>query len=214
MIYNNFSIEISDILLSTLRWFLGLVIGSLLALFFYFLEFLPNFFKVTYNKIFHFFRAIPIIGFVPLIEITIGAKEYAKIGLISWAVMFPIWISLTVSHKKRFPNTELMLKGIRVNNTQFIKLYLLPRIISGFIAGIKIGIGIAWLSVVAAEWIGTYTNGFWGGGLGHLIDIEYSKNEWYNIVFILIVFGLLGVITEAIWSYFVKKIFKKVNLTY
>ncbi len=197
--------EISyDIGLSVIRWFFGLLIGGFLGLIFFLLELIPVFKKKWYKSSFDFFRAIPIIGLVPLIQMTIGVKEWGKVALIAWGVMFPMWISVRTAYKKDYPNVELMLRGINVDNNNYLKIYVIPRVFGGFVKGIEIGIGIAWLCVVAAEWIGTYSEGFWSGGIGYKLVVESDNTNWLGVLFILFVFGALGVLSSLLWRYIVK----------
>jgi sulfonate transport system permease protein len=146
-----------------------------------------------------FLRAIPIIGLVPVIQMNIGINEYGKIGLIAWAVLFPVSISVRGAMDKNLESAALMLSAARRNSWTFFKLFTVPKLLGGFLRGIEIAIGIAWLAVVAAEWVGTYTQGFWGGGLGYKLIMGYELNNWRIVHLNLVVFGLLGFLTAYFW---------------
>ena len=201
-----------DIFLSLLRWGIGLFLGSFLGVIFFLIEFFPFFKMKWFKSSFDFFRAIPIIGLVPLIQIIIGVEEFGKIGLIAWGVMFPVWISVRTAYKKDLPNAELMLKGVNTSNNKFLRIYVIPRIISGFIKGVEIAIGIGWLCVVAAEWIGTYTKGFWAGGIGYKLIVESDISNWFGVLCILLIFGTLGIISSWVWKIIVKFSIKKIRV--
>lgn len=201
-----------DIFLSVMRWSMGVFIGSLMGIIFFLIEFIPIFRMKWFKSSFDFFRAIPIIALVPLIQIIIGVKEYGKIGLIAWGVMFPVWISVRIAYKKDLPNAVLMLKGIKISNNRFMKIYIIPRVIGGFIKGVEIGIGIGWLCVVAAEWVGTYSKGFWSGGIGYKLILESDNSNWKNVLIILSVFGTLGILSSFAWKSIVKYSIKKIRV--
>jgi len=193
-------VSTSDILISLLRWNIGLICGSILGMFLFLVEIMPLFKRLYLKSTLDFFRAIPIIGLVPLIQILIGVKEYGKIGLIAWGVMFPVWIAVRSAFKKDLPNAELMLLGAKISKRELLRLYTIPRVLGGFIKGVEIGIGIGWLCVVASEWIGTFSDGFWSGGIGYRLIVEQDNANWHGVLQVLLIFGFLGTLTSFLWS--------------
>lgn len=199
---------INDILLSLLRWSIGLSIGCITGLIMALLgSYKPSsFFLKILND---FLRAIPIIGLVPVIQMNIGINEYGKIGLIAWAVIFPVWITVRNAIEKKLENSQLVLSAAGVSKYKFFKFFTFPKILGGFLRGVELAIGIAWLAVVAAEWIGTFTMGFWSGGLGYKMLIGYELNNWMTVHVSLLLFGGLGLTTAYIWRFLMKIVFEK-----
>lgn len=201
-------IESNDILLSILRWFIGLTLGSILGLFFAICGNIKST-KFIFKVINDFLRAIPILGLVPVIQMNIGINEYGKIGLIAWAVLFPVWITVRNAIEKKLENSDLVLKAANIKGTKYFKLFTFPKVLGGFLRGVEIAIGIAWLAVVAAEWIGTFTKGFWSGGLGYKLVTGYELNNWLTVHSSLFLFGLLGLITAYLWRIITLLLFEK-----
>jgi sulfonate transport system permease protein len=156
-----------------------------------------------------FLRAIPIIGLVPVVQMNIGVNEYGKIGLIAWAVIFPVWITVRNAIEKNLENSQLVLKAADISGYNLFKYFTFPKILGGFVRGIELAVGIAWLAVVAAEWVGTYTKGFWSGGLGYKMLIGYELNDWITVHISLLLFGVLGLITAYIWRLLMNRIFER-----
>ena len=201
-------LEFEDVLLSILRWFLGLSSGCLLGLLF---AIIGNFRYIKRASKFtnDFLRAIPIIGLIPVVQMNIGINEFGKIGLISWAVLFPVWITVRNALNDEFNNTRLLLLASNKSRTKFFRFYTLPKLFGGFLEGIELAIGIAWLAVVAGEWIGTYTLGFWSGGLGYRLTIGYELNNWPMVHLSLLVFGVLGFLSAYIWRWGIGRYYRK-----
>ena len=194
-------------LLSLLRWIIGIAFGCSFGLVFAIVgNFKPT--KKILKILNDFFRAIPILGLVPVIQMKFGINEYAKIGLIAWAVMFPVWISVRNSLLSKHTNVELVLKATNISPNNYFKFYIFPKLLSGFLKGVEIAIGIGWLAVVAAEWIGTYTQGFWAGGLGYKLVTGYELNSWKTVYTAIIVFGILGIVSAYLWRLCMKFIFQ------
>jgi len=198
-----------DLWLSLLRWGIGLSIGSFAGLLVATIGQVRLLRRGPYVFLLDFLRAIPIIGLVPVIQMNIGVNEYGKVGLIAWGVMFPVWLTVRGAFSKTLPDAELMLRGINIDRLQFYKVYIWPKILGGFIHGIEIGVGIAWLCVVAAEWIGTYTQGFWAGGIGYRLVVGYNQNDWVMVHLVLLLFGVLGTTTALLWRVSVRFIFRR-----
>jgi sulfonate transport system permease protein len=201
-------LQLNDVFLSFLRWLIGLSLGSSLG---FLLALVGNLRRGNFivKLLVDFLRAIPIIGLVPVIQMNIGINEYGKVGLIAWAVLFPVSISVRSAMDKNLESATLMLRAAQRTSWTFFKLFTLPKLFGGFLRGIEIAIGIAWLAVVAAEWLGTYTQGFWGGGLGYKLIVGYELNNWRIVHFNLVVFGLLGFLTAHSWRWITNLVFKK-----
>jgi len=199
---------VNDIFLSLLRWSIGLSIGCIIGLIMALIgSYKPSSFLLkTIND---FLRAIPIIGLIPVIQMNIGINEYGKIGLIAWAVVFPVWITVRNAIEKNLENSHLVLIASGISEYNFFKYFTFPKILGGFLRGIELAIGIAWLAVVAAEWIGTYTMGFWAGGLGYKMLTGYELNNWMTVHISLLLFGALGLTTAYIWRFIMKLAFEK-----
>jgi sulfonate transport system permease protein len=196
-----------DVILSFLRWSTGLSIGCFLGLIMALLgSYKPSSFVL--KVINDFLRAIPIIGLVPVIQMNIGINEYGKIGLIAWAVIFPVWITVRNAIDKNLENSQLVLHAANIRKYHFFKYFTFPKILGGFLRGIELAIGIAWLAVVAAEWVGTYTMGFWSGGLGYKMLVGYELNDWITVHVSLVLFGVLGLVTAYIWRLAMKLVFE------
>jgi sulfonate transport system permease protein len=194
------TLNLYDIFLSFLRWSIGLSLGCAIG----FVLAVAGNLKSTNSivRVFiDFLRAIPIIGLVPVIQMNIGINEYGKIGLIAWAVLFPVWITVRNAMDKNLESATLMLQAAKKTSWTYFKLFTFPKLLGGFLKGIEIAIGIAWLAVVAAEWVGTYTQGFWAGGLGYRLIIGYELNNWKVVHLNLIIFGLLGLLTAYLWRW-------------
>ncbi len=190
----------TDIGLSSLRWFIGLLIGSSVGIIFGLISYSLKSTSKVVNILFNFFRSIPIIGLMPVIQMCLGVSEIGKIGLIAWGVMFPVWLSVQSAITKRLPELELVLKANNLSKRELLIIYIIPKVTGGIMLGIQVGIGIGWLCVVAAELIGTFSQGFWAGGLGYKLYIAHQSNNWYMVLTSLGLFGVMGTISSTLWK--------------
>jgi len=206
-IFSSIEISIYDVFLSSLRWLIGLVIGSTLGLCLGVLSLLKTA-DVVQKPLGDFLRALPILGLVPFVQWFVGLNEFGKIGLIAWGVMFPVWISVRSAGKLSNLEIEAVLAAGRFSWRQKLRVYNGPRILLGFKTGVDIAVGLAWLAVVAAEMIATYSNGFWAGGLGFRLWQAYrTTNDLATASAALLVFGLLGILSSLLWRKIAPKLY-------
>lgn len=196
-------IEWSDIGLSSLRWLIGVTTGALLGL----LIALTidrckswNLLQTISNGALNFLRALPVLGLVPIIQYGIGVEEYGKIGLVAWATLFPVWLSVSSSMQHNDSELILTLQSLQVSQRDILKHYIIPKVIGGLILGIQVSIGLGWIVVVASELIGTYSQGFWAGGLGYKLFYAYELNNWQSMLYCLLIFGILGMVSSQIFE--------------
>lgn len=191
--------DIHDLLVSTWRWFAGISIGSLLAIAAAML--LGRFAKAMslVRMLAAFLRSLPILALVPLVAKTAGIGEHAKILLISWACFFPVFLSTVGSMSQRIPDLELRIGVQKLPPMQVWLRYRLPRLLIGFVSGVEIAVGIGWLTVVAAETLGTLSYGPFRGGLGNAVFVAFANSNYTLGLTCLAMFGLLGMATSLLW---------------
>lgn len=192
-------LHITDIELSSLRWLMGFLLGGVLGLALAAIGRIGHSDRRGLAHVLNFLRAIPILGLVPVIQM-VSVNELGKVGLIAWGVMFPVWLSVRAADARSLEDAELRLLGARLDVVQVHRAIVWPKLLGGLIQGLEIGVGIGWLCVVAAESIGTYSIGFWSGGLGYRLILNYQNNSWAGVFLVLACFGALGMITAWIWK--------------
>nr|WP_317032695.1 MULTISPECIES: taurine ABC transporter permease TauC [unclassified Acinetobacter] len=96
-------------------------------------------------------RPIPPLAYLPLLVIWFGIGETTKILLIFFSILTPIIISSTygvLSHQKNRERAALSLGATRF---QVFKFVILPTALPHILTGIRIGLGVGWSTLVAAE---------------------------------------------------------------
>ena len=193
------SLEFHDIVVSAWRWLCGLSFGAISGLA---LALLVRPSQITRDYSVHlasFFRALPILALVPVVSKFIGIGEVAKVLLISWACFFPVFISTVRASSDRIVDLELRIDAVGLGKVARFRHYELPRTLFGFLAGVEISVGIGWLTVVAAEFLGTFATGPFRGGLGDAVFVSFNNNNYSTGFLCLALFGILGVMSSIAW---------------
>ena len=137
-------------------------------------------------------RQIPIIAWVPLIIMWAGIGELSKVIIIVIAAFFPIMVN-TQSGIELTP--EGLVEVARLYKLSpwetFIKVHL-PHALPQMLVGLKLGLGVSWMAVVAAELIASTT------GIGYKLNYSRTMMQANKVMVCMIVIGLVGVVMDKL----------------
>ncbi len=133
-------------------------------------------------------RQIPIIAWIPLIILWCGIGELSKIVVIVMAAFFPIMMN-TMSGISSTPAGYIEVAQLYKLSffKTFRKVYL-PQIL----VGLKLGLGISWMAVVAAELIASLS------GIGYRMSNARSLMQSDVVIVCMILIGLIGILMDKI----------------
>jgi sulfonate transport system permease protein len=136
-------------------------------------------------------KAVPSLAWVPLFILWFGIFEASKILLIAVGVFFPVYLNLMTGI--RGVDRKLVEVG-RVNNLgkfDLIRRILAPATLPSYFTGLRAGLALGWMFVIAAELMGA------SRGLGFLMIDGEMTGRPSIIVGSLILFAIAGKITDA-----------------
>jgi sulfonate transport system permease protein len=138
------------------------------------------------------FRAVPILGLVPLVIIWFGVGETPKVFLIALGCTFPVYINTFAAI--RGVDVKLVEAGqtFGLNRRGLVRKVILPGALPGFLVGLRFALVGSWIIDVVAEEI----NG--QSGLGYLINQAQTTNRTDIMFLCLAIYAVLGVIADAI----------------
>jgi sulfonate transport system permease protein len=180
----------SALLISLQRVVLGLLLGVSIGTVLALLSGLSSIGERLIDPVMHMFRTMPVLALLPLFVLWFGIGETAKVYLIGWSVIFPIYINLYAGI--RSVDAKLVEAGtvLGLKRWGLIRHVILPGALPQFLTGLRLAVGVSWLVLVAAEEINATS------GLGYLITNAQNLMET-NVIFVgLIVYSLLGLATD------------------
>jgi sulfonate transport system permease protein len=135
-------------------------------------------------------RNIPSIAWVPMFILWFGIFETSKVILIAVGVFFPIY--LTLSGAILGVDRKLVEVGriFRFSHRQMILRILLPAALPSYILALRSGLGLGWMFVVAAEFMGAEA------GLGFLLVDGQQTGRPSVILASIVSFAVLGKLTD------------------
>ena len=163
---------------------LGILLGSLMGMF--------QSVKEIFRPFISIIRQIPIIAWIPLLILWCGIGELSKIVVILIAAIFPIMIN-TESGMENTPSGYLeVAKLYKLSPWKtFTKVYL-PHAFPQILVGLKLGLGISWMAVVASEMIAATA------GIGYRMSNARSMMQADIVIVCMIVIGIVGVVMDRV----------------
>ena len=137
-------------------------------------------------------RNIPSIAWVPMFILWFGIFETSKVILIAVGVFFPIYLAL--SGAILGVDRKLVEVGqiFRFSHREMITRILLPATLPTYVIALRAGLGLGWMFVVAAEFMGAEQ------GLGFLLVDGQQTGRPAVILASITAFAILGKITDGL----------------
>jgi len=147
----------------------------------------------TLNPIFQMLRPISPIAWIPLAILWFGVGDVSPIFLIFISSVFPMIVQTTSgvhTIERRYLRAAA---NFGVSRSVLFRRVVIPAVLPEIIVGMRIGIGVAWLVVVAAEMIALRS------GLGYMIiDSRNAGNRYDLVIAGMIIIGLIGLALDGI----------------
>ena len=147
----------------------------------------------TLNPVFQIMRPISPIAWIPLAILWFGVGDASPVFLIFIAAVFPMIVQ-TASGVHTIERRYLhAAENFGVSRARLFRQVIVPAVLPEIVVGMRIGLGVAWLVVVAAEMIALHS------GLGYLIiDSRNAGNRYDLVIAAMIIIGLIGLLLDGL----------------
>jgi sulfonate transport system permease protein len=137
-------------------------------------------------------RNIPSLAWVPLFILWLGIFETSKVALIAVGVFFPVYLNLMSGIQGVDRKLVEVGKMYRLSQIQLIRRVFFPATLPAYMVGLRNGLSLGWMFVVAAELMGA------SQGLGFLLIDGQTTGRPAIILASLILFAVLGKLTDSL----------------
>jgi sulfonate transport system permease protein len=169
----------------------GLIIGIAMGL----SKKAERFFEVTVQIL----KPIPPIAWIPLAILWFGIGEQSKLFIIFLGAFFPILLNTISGIHNLDPRYLELAEVYEVDRRRKISKIILPGAMPEILTGIRIGLGNAWVCVVAAEMIAA------SRGIGYMLSNGRSMSRPDIVILGMLLIGIIGKIVDDL----LKLIFSK-----
>ncbi|MCU1716703.1 taurine ABC transporter permease TauC [Pseudomonas sp. 5P_3.1_Bac2] len=143
-----------------------------------------------FDPLIEFYRPIPPLAYLPLIVIWCGIGELSKVLLIFLAIFAPIAIATATGVRTVDPTKIRAAQALGASQWQLIRHVILPSALPDILTGIRIGLGVGWSTLVAAELIAATS------GLGFMVQSAAQ--------FLVTDVVILGILVIALIAFFLE----------
>ena len=146
----------------------------------------------TLNPLFQILRPISPIAWIPIAILWFGVGDASPVYLIFIASVFPMVVQTTSGVHTIEPRYLRAAENFGVSRAVLLRKVVFPAALPQILVGMRIGLGVAWLVVVAAEMIALRS------GLGYLIiDSRNAGNRYDLVIAGMILIGLIGLCLDG-----------------
>lgn len=136
-------------------------------------------------------RPISVIAWIPLAILWFGLGDQSAWFIIFLGAFFPIFTNTYVGAQSIDRIHVQVSQCFGVGRWQFIRQVLFPSALPFIVAGLRVGLGVGWMCVIAAELIAATS------GLGYMIQLARTLVETEKVIAGMLVIGVIGFLMNA-----------------
>lgn len=135
-------------------------------------------------------RGIPSMAWIPLFVLWLGIFEASKVTLIAVGAFFPVYLYTMAGIQQVDRKLVEVARVHGYGGAALIRRVLLPATLPAYFTGLRAGLGLAWMFVMAAEFLGA------SEGLGFLIIDGQQTGRPANIIAAILLFAVFGKLSD------------------
>jgi sulfonate transport system permease protein len=182
----------SNLLVSLARAGAGLIIGIVLGSVFALAAGLSKRGELAVDPPMQMLRTLPVLALSPLLIVWLGIGEAAKVALIAFGTIFPIYLNLYNGVRGVDVRLVEAARSFGLSSREVIQHVILPAALPSFLVGLRYALSVSVLILVAAEQINAQA------GLGYLINNARDFMRTDILVVCLLVYAFLGLTADFI----------------
>lgn len=176
----------------TFAGIVGIVLGIIIGL-------NPLLFK-AFDPLFQLLRTIPPLAWLPIALAAIKQSEPSAIFVIFITSLWPILLNTIVGVQQIPRDYKNVASVLQLSQQEYFVNIVFPASVPYIFTGLRIGIGLAWLAIVAAEMI---TGGV---GIGYFMFDAYNVGRTSDIIVALVYVGVVGLLLDRLMSFIASKV--------
>ena len=155
------------------------------------------------DPLFQFLRMVAPLAWVPIALAALQRNEPAALFVIFITAIWPILIN-TAEGVRQIPSDYINVSRVlNLSGVQFFFRVLLPSALPYIFTGLRIGIGLAWLAIIAAEIVMSGVP-----GIGFFIWDAYQQNYVTEIIVAVIYIGAVGLLLDRLIGFIQRRLVK------
>lgn len=147
------------------------------------------------DPVFQVLRTVPPLAWLPLSLAAFQDSNPSAIFVIFITAIWPIIINTSVGVRNIPEDYRNVSRVLRLNGAEYFLKIMLPAAAPYIFSGLRIGVGLSWLAIVAAEML------IGGVGIGFFIWDAWNSSMISDIVLALIYVGIVGFLLDRLVAF-------------
>jgi ABC-type nitrate/sulfonate/bicarbonate transport system permease component len=136
-------------------------------------------------------RPISVLAWIPLAILWFGLGDHSAWFIIFLGSFFPIFTNTYLGARSVAPIHRQVAQCFGASRWLYLRRVMFPSALPYIIAGLRVGLGVGWTCVIAAELIAATS------GLGYMIQLARTMIETEKVMAGMIVIGVIGFIMNS-----------------
>lgn len=151
------------------------------------------------NSPFQFVRMISPLSWMPLAVLVFATWNGSIIFLIAIAAVWPVMFATAAGLAKVDPNWFKVARNLGARPWHILTRLILPAISFDVFSGIRLALGVAWIVLVPAEYLGVTS------GLGYSIKDARETLSYDHLTAMVVTIGIVGYFLDSILVVLIKR---------
>ncbi len=144
------------------------------------------------DPIFQVLRTVPPLAWLPISLAAFKDSQPSAIFVIFITSVWPVLINTAVGVQQVPQDYKNVAKVLQLSKFEYFVSVLFPAIVPYVFTGLRIGVGLSWLAIVAAEML------IGGVGIGFFIWDSWNSSLISEIIIALIYVGIVGLLLDKL----------------
>ncbi|HYD67821.1 nitrate ABC transporter permease [Azospirillum sp.] len=144
------------------------------------------------DPIFQVLRTVPPLAWLPISLAAFRHADPSAIFVIFITAVWPVILNTAVGIRQIPQDYRNVAKVLRLTGPEFFFKIMLPATVPYMFTGLRIGVGLSWLAIVAAEML------IGGVGIGFFIWDAWNSSLMSEIILALVYVGIVGFILDRL----------------
>jgi nitrate/nitrite transport system permease protein len=152
------------------------------------------------DPLFQVLRTVPPLAWLPISLAGFRDGHPSAIFVIFITSIWPIIINTSIGIRNIPEDYRNVAKVIRLNGVEYFGKIMLPAAAPFIFSGLRIGVGLSWLAIIAAEML------IGGVGIGFFIWDAWNSSRISDIILALVYVGLIGFALDRLVAFIGRKV--------
>jgi ABC-type nitrate/sulfonate/bicarbonate transport system permease component len=144
------------------------------------------------GTVLEFLRPVPPIAWIPISILWFGIGDPPAFFIVVLGSFFPIFVNCFSGIRHVDRRFVLIAKSYNASTWQVLRRVYLPLTLPYLMSGMRVGLGVGWMSVITAELVGAQN------GLGYMMQLNRVLLQTQNVMVGMVLVGLLGFVMNRV----------------